>query len=90
MTQKLQPQGERILVKRFSAEKKSKGGIILPDAATSPPAEGTILEMGTKKSETLKKGDQVLFAKFAGNPINDDGDMLIMAYEDVIAVVVTK
>lgn len=83
----LKPQGERILVKRFAAEGKSAGGIILPDSSKEAPQEGIILEMGTEKTKNLKKNDQVLFAKFAGTAIDDDKHYLIMGYADVIAVV---
>jgi len=83
----LKPQGERLLVKRFSAETTSSGGIILIDAAQEKPMEGTVLATGTEKSKTIKKGDQVLFPKFAGNAIDDEDTYLIMAYSDVIAVV---
>jgi len=84
---KLQPQGERLLVKRFETKNMSKGGIILTSEAQEPPSEGIILEVGTVNTH-LKKDNQILFSKYAGTPVGEDSaDMLIMEYKDVLAVV---
>jgi co-chaperonin GroES (HSP10) len=83
---KLQPQGKRILVKRF----KAKGASTIIEVVENNkeiPAEGIIQEIGTEETH-LAKGDQVLFGKYAGTPIGDgDTNLAIMNYDDVIAVV---
>lgn len=92
----IKPLEDRILVKPLEAGETKKGGIIIPDSAKEKPEEGKviavgtgkILENGTKKPLAVKKGDIVMFAKYAGNEITIDGDKhLIMREEDVLAII---
>ena len=92
---KLRPLHDRILVKRIEEEKKSKGGLIIPDTAKEKPMEGNVIAVGRGKvSEDGKlrpldvhKGDRVLFTKYAGNEIQVAGDEhLIVREDDVLAV----
>ncbi|OGF44658.1 MAG: co-chaperone GroES [Candidatus Firestonebacteria bacterium RIFOXYC2_FULL_39_67] len=92
----IKPLEDRILVKPLEGGETKKGGIIIPDSAKEKPEEGKviavgagkILENGTKKPLSVKKGDTVMFAKYAGNEITIDGDKhLIMREEDVLAII---
>ena len=92
---KVRPLHDRILVKRVEEEKKSKGGIIIPDTATEKPQEGRVVAVGTGKvlengstrAPEVGKGDRVLFSKYSGSEVNIDGEEhLIIREEDVLAI----
>ena len=92
---KVRPLHDRVLVKRFNEEEKSKGGIIIPDTAKEKPIQGEIISVGSGRvSEDgkvrpldVKKGDRVLFGKYAGTEIKIDGDeFLMMREEDILGV----
>ena len=93
---KIRPLHDRVIVKRIEEEEKTKGGIIIPDTAKEKPiegkvvavGEGKILENGKKQPLDVKKGDRVLFGKYAGTDIKLEGEEhLIMREEDIIAIV---
>ena len=93
---KLRPLQDRILVQRVAEETTTKGGIIIPDTAKEKPAEGKVSAVGNGKVGDggkrvpleLKKGDRVLFGKYAGTEVKVDGDeYLIMREEDVLGVI---
>lgn len=93
---KIKPLQDRILVKRIEEEEKTKGGIIIPDAAKEKPQEGRViavgdgkmLENGTKAPLTVKVGDKILFGKYAGTEIKIEGEEhLILREDDVLAIV---
>jgi len=93
---KLRPLGDKILVKRVEAESKTKSGIVLPDTAKEKPKRGKILAVGDgKRLDTgerapvnVKKGDEVIFASYAGTEIKLDGEeLMIMSEDDILAVV---
>jgi chaperonin GroES len=92
---KVKPLQDRILVKRIEEEEKTKGGIIIPDAAKEKPQEGKVvavgdgktLESGKKAPLTVKPGDKILFGKYSGTEIKVDGEEhLILREDDVLAV----
>ncbi len=93
---KIRPLHDRVIVKRIEEEEKTKGGIIIPDTAKEKPIEGKVVAVGAGKlmdnGKTLplevKKGDRILFGKYAGTDIKiEDEEHLIMREEDIIAVV---
>ncbi len=93
---KLRPLGDKILIKRVEAEGKTKSGIVLPDAAKEKPKRGKVLSVGegrrSDKGErvalSVKKGDEVIFASYAGTEIKLDGEeLMIMSEDDILAVV---
>ena len=93
---KLRPLHDRIIVKRVAQETKTAGGIIIPDSAKEKPQEGLIiaagegkvLDNGTRAKLDVKKGDKVLFGKYAGSEVTIDGeDHLIMREEDILAII---
>ncbi|MFN8644113.1 MAG: co-chaperone GroES [Candidatus Binatia bacterium] len=91
----VRPLHDRIIVKRVEEEARSKGGIIIPDTAKEKPQEGRVVAVGPGRTEDgkligldLKKGDRILFAKYAGTEIKLDGeDHIIMREEDVLGVI---
>ena len=92
----VRPFHDRVIVKRVEEEETTKGGIIIPDTAKEKPIEGKvvavgngkILEDGKKQPLEVKKGDKVLFGKYAGTDIKIDGEEhLIMREDDIIAIV---
>ena len=92
---KIRPLHDRILVKRLEEEEQSAGGIIIPDSAKEKPAEGKVVAVGTGKLDedgesiplAVKKGDRILFSKYAGSEVNLDGDEhLIITEDDILAV----
>ena len=93
---KIRPLHDRVIVKRIEEEEKTKGGIIIPDTAKEKPIEGKVvavgagklLENGKKQPLEVKKGNRILFGKYAGTEIQIEGEEhLIMREEDIIAIV---
>ena len=93
---KVKPLQDRLVVKRIEEEEKTKGGIIIPDAAKEKPQEGRVvaigdgkvLENGQKAALSVKVGDKVLFGKYSGTEIKIDGDEhLILREDDVFAII---
>ena len=93
---RLRPLNDKIVVKRLEAEEKTKGGIVLPDAAKEKPKEGKIISLGdgkllkdgTRAKFGFKKNDRVIFSAYAGTEVKLDGhEYLIMNEDDVLAVV---
>ncbi len=93
---KIKPLQDRILVKRIEEEEKTKGGIIIPDAAKEKPQEGRVvavgegkmLDSGTRVAPSVKAGDKILFGKYSGTEIKIEGEEhLILREDDVLAIV---
>ena len=93
---RIEPLGDKVVVKRTEAEETTAGGIVLPDSAREKPQEGKILSVGNgkltdsgKRSEPqVSEGDRVLFSSYAGTEIEIDGSqLLIMSESDILAVV---
>ena len=93
---KIRPLHDRVIVKRIEEEKKSAGGIVIPDTATEKPikgkviavGKGKILENGEVRPLDVKVGDNILFGKYSGTEVKVDGDeLLVMREEDVMAVI---
>ena len=92
----LTPLHDRVIVKAAEAAEVTKGGIIIPDTAKEKPMQGEIVAVGTGKQGEdgkvtplqVKKGDKVLYGKYAGTEINVDGEeFLIMREADVFAII---
>ena len=93
---KVKPLQDRLVVKRIEEEGKTKGGIIIPDAAKEKPQEGLViavgdgkvLESGNRSPVSVKAGDKVLFGKYSGTEIKIDGEEhLILREDDVLAII---
>jgi chaperonin GroES len=99
MAVKLQPLGDRLVVKPLEGEEKTKGGIILPDTAKEKPQEGKVLavgpgrlsEDGKRIAMEVKVGDVVLYVKYGGTEVKIDGEELMVLREsDILAKKVSK
>jgi chaperonin GroES len=93
---KLQPLGDRVVVKRDESEEVTAGGIVLPDSAKDRPArgkvvsigDGRLLEDGTRAPFQVKAGDHVLFSSYAGDEFKiDDQELVLMREEDILAII---
>ena len=92
---KFRPLHDRVVVKRVTAEEKTKGGIIIPDTAQEKPQQGEVVAVGPGGRDEagklipidIKVGDKVLFGKWSGTEIKLDGvELLIMKESDVMGV----
>lgn len=86
----MKPINDRVVVQPSPAEAKTAGGIIIPDTAKEKPQEGKIVAVGPGKDGnklTVKKGDTVLYGKYAGQELNYKGkDYLIMREDDILVI----
>jgi len=91
---KIEPLGDRVVIRPTPKEEVSKGGIVLPDTAKEKPQEGKIIavgpgrltEEGNRIAMEMKKGDKVLYSKYAGTEFKLDGEELIVMREgDILA-----
>ena len=94
MAIKLQPLGDRVVVQPSEEEEITKGGIILPDTAKEKPQRGVIIAIGPGRLDDegkripmeVKKGDKVIYSKYAGSEIKqDDKEVLILRESDILA-----
>jgi len=92
---KIRPLNDRILVVRVEEEKKTAGGIIIPDTAKEKPQEGKVVAAGPGKVADdgkripieVKKGDRVMFSKYSGSEIKIDGvEHIFMREEDILGI----
>ncbi len=87
----MKPIGDRVVVEPFEAEEKTQGGIIIPDTVKEKPQKGKVIAVGPGKKDqkmTVKKGDVVLYGKYAGQEIQYQGkDYLIMREDDILVVI---
>ena len=94
----LRPLHDRVIVKRLEEEKKSAGGIIIPDQAAEKPVRGEVLAVGSGKrgddgkvhAMDVKVGDIVLFGKYSGSEVKVEGKEYVVMREDDIMAVFTK
>jgi len=94
MAAKIEPLGDRVVIKPLPKEEVSKGGIVLPDTAKEKPQEGEIIAVGPGKlSEDgkrivmeVKVGDKVIYSKYAGTEFKlDDEEVIILRENDILA-----
>ncbi|MDR2744121.1 MAG: co-chaperone GroES [Desulfovibrio sp.] len=93
---KLKPLNDRVLVKRLESEEKTAGGLYIPDTAKEKPSKGEVVAVGPGKladdgsriAMAVKRGDEVLFNKYAGTEVKLDGvEHLVMREEDILAII---
>jgi chaperonin GroES len=93
---KLQPLGDRLVVRREDSEERTEGGIYLPDSAKNKPTRGTVISIGdgkllddgTRAAMQVKPGDRVLFTSYAGEAIEiGDEEYLLMSESELLAVI---
>ena len=91
----LKPLGDRVLVRPSEGEKQTASGIVLPDNARKKPTEGQVLALGSGRvldngrriPISLKEGDTVIYAKYAGSEVTIEAQDLILIDEDSILAV---
>ena len=92
---KIVPLGEHVVIQRLSAEDKTAGGIVLPDAAREKPRQGRVLSVGDgrllasggRAAPQVSEGDRVVFSSYAGAEVTVDGEeLLIMSEDEILAV----
>ena len=93
---KFRPLHDRVVVRRITAQEKTKGGIIIPDTAQEKPSEGEVIAVGPGGRDEagklipieLKAGNRVLFGKWSGTEVKIDGEeLLIMKESDIMGIV---
>jgi len=93
---KLKPLDDRIIIKQLEAEEKTSGGIILPDTAKEKPQVGKVVEIGPGKlldngkraKMTVKKKDEVVYAKYGGSEVEVDGEKyMILRESDIYGII---
>ena len=94
MAEKIEPLGDRVVVKPTPKEEMSKGGVILPDTVKEKPQEGEVIavgpgrlsEDGTRIAMEVKLGDRVIYARYAGTELRlDDEELIILRESDILA-----
>ena len=92
---RVEPLGDKVVIKRLQAEDKTRGGVVLPDAAKDKPKQGRVLSVGdgrmlpdgSRAAPQVREGDRVLFSQYAGTEVIVDNDeLLIMSEEEILAV----
>ena len=95
---KLRPLDDRVVIKQSDAEEKTTGGILLPDTAKEKPqigkitatGPGKLLDNGKRSKMSVKKNDEVIYAKYIGNEVELDGEKHVILRESDILGVVEK
>ena len=94
MARKIQPTGDRVLVKASETGEVIKGGIILPETAKEKPQEGKVMAAGLGRRTDdgklipldVKLGDTVIYSKYGGTEIKEDGqELLLLRESDILA-----
>ncbi len=92
----LKPLGDRVIIEVVEQEETTSSGIVLPDSAQEKPQEGKVVavgsgrvtEQGEKVAPEVKEGDRVIYSKFAGTEVKQDGkEYLVLRESDILAVV---
>jgi chaperonin GroES len=93
---KIRPLHDRVIVKRLDEERKTAGGIVIPDNAAEKPDQGEVIAVGPGKRNDegkrdpldVKVGDRILFGKYSGTTVKIEGtEYLVMREEDIMGVV---
>ena len=93
---RVEPLGDKVVVKRLEAETRTAGGIVLPDAARNKPQQGRVLSVGEgrllpdggRAKHQVSEGDRVVFSNYSGTDvIVDNEELLILSESDILAIV---
>ena len=92
----IRPLHDRVIVRRLEEERKSPGGIVIPDTVKEKPVQGEIVAVGKGKIMEdgkvrpldVKAGDKILFGKYSGTEVRiDNEDLLVMREEDIMGII---
>jgi len=93
---KIRPLHDRVVVRRLEEERKSAGGIVIPDTAGEKPDQGEVIAVGNGKiledgkirPLDVKVGDRILFGKYSGTTVKIEGtEYLVMREDDIMGIV---
>ena len=93
---KLEPLGDRVVIRPADREETTRSGIVIPDTAKEKPQRGSVIAVGKGRRDEdgdripmdVAVGDTVLFAKYAGTEFKfEDEEYLILAEKDILAKV---
>ena len=92
---KLVPLADRVVLKQLDAEEKTKSGIVLPGTAQEKPQQAEVVAVGPggmvdgkEVAMAVKKGDQVIYSRYAGTDVKIDGEeYVIVRQNDILAIV---
>lgn len=93
---RVEPLGDRVVIKRMDAEEMTAGGIVLPDSAKEKPQQGRVLSVGdgkmlpdgTRAEPQVNEGDRVLFSSYSGTEVTvDDDELIIMGEDEILAII---
>jgi chaperonin GroES len=95
---KLRPLDDRVVIKQSEAKEKTAGGIFLPDAAKEKPqigkvvatGPGKMLDNGKRSQMSVKKNDEVIYGKYAGNEVELEGQKYVLLRETDLLGIVEK
>lgn len=92
----INPLHDRVVIRRLEEERKSAGGIVIPDSAAEKPAKGEVVAVGPGKMLdngnvhplAVKIGQKVLFGKYSGTEVKLNGsDLVVMREDDIMAII---
>ena len=92
---KIRPLHDRVIIRRLEDERKTAGGIVIPDSAAEKPVRGEVVAVGNGKildngdvrALDVKVGNKVLFGKYSGTEVKVEGeDLVVMREDDIMAV----
>jgi chaperonin GroES len=92
---RVEPLGDKVVIKRLAPEEKTAGGIVLPDSSRDKPVQGRVLSVGDgcmlpngdRVPHQVSEGDRVVFSQWAGTEVVvDNEEVLIMGEDDILAV----
>ncbi len=92
---RVEPLGDKVVIKRLEPDQKTAGGIVLPDAARDKPQQGRVLSVGdgrqlpngSRVPHQVREGDRVVFSRYAGTEVVvDNEEVLIMGEDEILAV----
>lgn len=93
---KIRPLADRVLVRRVEEKEVKKGGIIIPDTVKEKPQQGEVIaagpgridDKGKRIAMEVKKGDKILFGKYAGSEVKmGDEEYIIMREDDILGII---
>ena len=92
---RVEPLGDKVVIKRLESDEKTPGGIVIPDAAREQPLEGRVLSVGDGRMlpdgrripHQVREGDRIVFGSYAGTEVVvDNEDVLIMSEDEILAI----
>ena len=85
---RIKPLGERVLIKPISEEKRTEGGLVLPDTSKEKPQKAIVAAVGKLEDVELNVNDKVIFSKYAGTEIKiDSEDYILIDATDILGII---